>query len=552
VLAALVACRQGGEDASRAMLHTVTRDDLVVTVRERGEIEAARDTRISSELEGRATLIYLIPEGTVVVAGDKLAELDVSAIEEKRASQAISVAKAQALLEQARKNVEIVEKELTAATRTAETRLAIAKLRHDKFIGQDAKQSTAQSAEGTNADMIGRLRELLDEETAAAGSIGVRAHLLQRVLAVLGSEERLGLQMGEMANLILQQIDKISLARADLELAEDTLFHSRKLEERGFLTSNELERDEISYKRQLSAQTVAWNDLTLLVNYTVRETLMVLQLEVENAQLNLESVQAANDARRVREDAELKSIEAEFGLAKDQLATWDRQIRNGVLRAPGPGLVVYGRFDWDEPVYEGMEIRERQELIILPDVTSMVARLRVPEAQIGRLAVGQPASLFVDAFPGRSFTGRVQYVSALPDPSPSSQSLKVYVAKVLIDGTNEHGDLRPGMNGTVTIEVGTIPDVVNVPLPALERRGDRHFVWKVTPGGPVATEVELGGNNLTHVEVIAGLAEGDQIHLVRPPGAQLPGAEDQPEPPESGLEAARAEGARAPAGGGSK
>src|SRR5262245_267844 len=99
----------GGDEAALhpALVHAVTRGDLVITVRERAEIRAARDTRVSSELEGRATLIYLVPEGTLVAKDDKVAELDVSSIEEKRAQQAIAVAKAEAALEQAKKTVEI-------------------------------------------------------------------------------------------------------------------------------------------------------------------------------------------------------------------------------------------------------------------------------------------------------------------------------------------------------------------------------------------------------------------------------------------------------------
>jgi len=85
----------------------------------------------------------------------------------------------------------------------------------------------------------------------------------------------------------------------------------------------------------------------------------------------------------------------------------------------------------------------------------------------------------------------------------------------------------------VTINVGTLRDVLHVPVPALERRRGDRFVWKITPGGPVATKVELGGNNLTHVEIVAGLAEGDRISLVRPAGAELPGEEEAPAPADS-------------------
>jgi RND family efflux transporter MFP subunit len=273
------------------------------------------------------------------------------------------------------------------------------------------------------------------------------------------------------------------------------------------------------------------------------ETLIGLELEIENAELALESVRATNEARRVREAAELRSIEAEHGLAKEQLENWDRQIENGVLKAPAPGLVVYARMDWDEPVYEGMEVRERQEIILLPDVSSMLVELRVPEAQIGRLAAGQPATVQVDALAGRRFAGRVTHVSTLPDPQPGNQQLKVYEAHVSIDGENAEGALRPGMNATVTVDVGTIEDALHVPLPALERRGDVHFVWKMLPEGPVAVPVELGGNNLTHVQVLAGLAEGDRICLVRPPGSELPAEDGAPPPAENGSAESGAAGA---------
>ena len=82
-------------------------------------------------MEGTARLIFLIPQGTMVEKGAKLAELDVSELREKRAVQAISVAKAAAAREQASKKVAIMEKEIRAAENTAQSRLKIARLREE-------------------------------------------------------------------------------------------------------------------------------------------------------------------------------------------------------------------------------------------------------------------------------------------------------------------------------------------------------------------------------------------------------------------------------------
>lgn len=514
-------------------VYTVRRGDLVVSVRERAEIQAAGDTRVRSMLEGRATLIDLIPEGTIVAAGDELAKLDASQIEAVRATQAISVAKAKAAYEAAAKSVEIMEKDLLALRKTAESRLQIAHLQVDKFLGEVRQTPPSEAVPdaddvaGTNRELLAKLGELLqDDALAESASRASSSRLTDRVVALLRTEANLDLEMGEMANQILQKIDEISLAVADLQMSKDTLGHSRRLLDRGFITRNELDRDEINYRRALSKVMVAWNNLQLLIKFTLPETQITIEREVENAQLGLESVIGANDARRVREVADLEASKAEYELARAQLDNYDEQIAHATITAPGPGLVVYGRWDWDEVVHEGMEVRQRQEVIILPDISSMVAEIKVHEAQIDKVAVGQPATIVVDAFPERAFTGKVTQVSSLPDPNRRNRDLKVFRVRVLFDDPNEGGSLRPGMNATVAIDVGVLGDVLQVPLPALARDGDRHFVWLASGTSVRAAQVKLGGNNTTHVEVVEGLQEGDRIYLVRPAGAQLPEDEE--------------------------
>ena len=94
----LYSCGEQGSALDASLVHTVQRGNLEIVVREQGEVQAANDTQVGSTLEGRAMLIYLIDEGSVVQAGEKLAELDVSEIEEKRAGQAIQVANVEAAL----------------------------------------------------------------------------------------------------------------------------------------------------------------------------------------------------------------------------------------------------------------------------------------------------------------------------------------------------------------------------------------------------------------------------------------------------------------------
>ncbi|MEZ6017622.1 MAG: efflux RND transporter periplasmic adaptor subunit [Planctomycetota bacterium] len=532
------------------LIHTVERGPLVITVRERGELEAAQNTRILSEVEGRATLIHLVPEGSVVKKGDVLAELDMSAIAEKRALEEISLAKAEAGVQQARKIVEIMEKELRAAESSRESELEVAILRARKLLGQPRSEgaSTRDSTEGTNGQVLEELRALLAPSEAApeapsivisdaaanAAAAGadrrseraqqpVSEDLEARIIALFDGEANLALQMGEMGNQILQLLRQINLARSDLELATETLRYSEQLAAEGFMTRSELNRDRIDFQRRLADMSLAWSNLELLITYTLPESRITARQGVADAELALESQRAAAEARRVRESSELARAESELVIARQNFARLEEQLAKGVLRAPGPGLVVYGRYDWDEPVYEGMEIRERQEVVVLPDVSKMVAKLLVPEAQIDQVAAGQTARIIVDAFPGREFQAQVASVSTLPDVQGSwRRDVKVYGVRVEVTGENAVGALRPGMNSTVEIQIATLADVLAIPLTALERAGERRYVWKSTPNGPTAVEVEVGRSNLTHVEILSGLREGERVHLVPPEGARAP------------------------------
>lgn len=537
---ALTACSGGDDQAlDPSLIHEVERIDLRITIREQGEMQASTNKRVRSEIEGQATINFLIPEGSVVKKGQLIAKLDVSEIEERRANQAIQVAKAKAALDQAEKNLEILDKQLRVQENNAASRLEIAEMRKAKFIGQ-AKPLPADLAvpdgidagkAGTNREMLDSLRGLIENERKNDPAVVVKySGLVVRTVGLLG-KAALQYEMGEMANQILQQIDKIGLARADLELARENLMFSEQLAERTYISRNELERDRITFRRQLSAVTVAWNDLQLLINYTHPEKLIELDQEIMNARLNLESVRAENEARRVRENADLDSARTEYELARDRLENWERQIENAVIHAPTPGLIVYAAEDrrGRNRIEEGDEVRESQTVLILPDITTMVANLTVHEAQINKVALGQQASIRIDAFPNQIFSGRVSRVSSLPDSSSrwSNPDLKVYRTTVELAHDNSDGLIRPGMNATVEINVGIREDVICIPLTALQRSGKQNYVWKLTDSGPAPMMVEVGSNNLTHVEIVAGLEAGERIFLVQPPGAQPPAAAEE-------------------------
>lgn len=546
----LPGCSGDDAQAQDLSLLKVEPRDLQITVKENAELQAQRETVVRSEVEGQATIIFLIEEGKIVQQGEKLVELDASELVDKRANQGITVAKAEAGLAQAQKALEIQQKELTAKRRTAESNLRIAELELEKFLGRDSSAG-ADVARGRNSDMVKKLKELVETpvesaakdqggETQTASVVASRidprryAPLVAKIgdlLVDVDGKPAVDRDMGDLANKVLQQVDKIRLAMADLKFQEAYFGHSQRLAEKQFITPNELEKDRIEFQRRLSQVGLAWNDLDLLVSYELFKNKEKLSQDVDNARLELARVLATNEAEVTKADSSLKSAEAEYKLAKDRLDNLERQIKNAVVYAPTPGLVIYARQErgrmGSEAIREGIQVRDRQDLIVLPDTTRMQTIVKVQEAVVNQVRVGQTAHLSIEAFPDRTFPGRVVRVAQQADSSSGwmNTDRKVYTTIVELDGENTGGMLRSRMAGAVTILVDHLKGVLAVPLQAVRRDRSANYVWKEAASGPVAVPVEIGAHNAEHVVITKGIVAGDVIHLTTPPEVQPPSLE---------------------------
>ena len=475
----LAACTSEATNASTggADIFEVKRGKLRISIKENAELAAAVETRVRSEMEGQNTVISLVREGTRVQKGERLVELDASQVIEKKATQEIAVARALAAQVGAQKGLEIQIKQNEAEMLAARNELKIAQMNQEKFYGRD-------------------------------GADGKR-------------------EMGEQEQLRKDAEDNIKLARAEQYLAEDRLTWSQKLREKDFITKNDLETDQLSADRKKYQVDRAENQRLLLEHYDLKIQELQVEQKVREAVLALERVEAQGEAKLAQARAEVESREAEYKLAKERFENLELQVKNAVILAPTPGLVVYA-FEGDgmrrrEVVEEGAQVRQRQALIVLPDITRMIANLSVHEAMVDKVAIGQPVLVRIDALPDRAFTGRVSSVSSLADSSQrfSNPTAKLYKTIVALDGDNQEF-LKPNMSASCEIIISEHDDVVYVPVQAVQRQRAVSYVWVNTPTGPDARRIELGVHDYSYVVVRSGVENGDRVFLAPPGGSVAP------------------------------
>jgi hypothetical protein len=160
-------------------------------------------------------------------------------------------------------------------------------------------------------------------------------------------------------------------------------------------------------------------------------------------------------------------------------------------------------------------VRNRQELIKLPDISAMKLQVKIHESHINNVRRGQPAFVVLDSLPDRRFAGHVSKVAPLPDSSSrwGNPNLKVYATEILI--TDPLPDTKPGVSARAEIIVTNLPSVLTVPIQSVTTRQGKQVVFLASnPTQPVP--VEVGLYNTKFIEVSKGLEPGDRV-LLSPP-----------------------------------
>ena len=158
-------------------------------------------------------------------------------------------------------------------------------------------------------------------------------------------------------------------------------------------------------------------------------------------------------------------------------------------------------------------VRQRQELIRLPDVSKMVAEIKIHESRVRQVLPGMTAYVRIENIPNRSFKGTVRRIAPLPDSQMSwlSPDLKVYPTDVLIE--EELPDLKPGVSARAEVIITNLTKVLTVPIHTVARRAGENVCFIKKGSGVIPVPVTTGWFNDQFVEVTSGLKEGDLVLL---------------------------------------
>ncbi len=292
--------------------------------------------------------------------------------------------------------------------------------------------------------------------------------------------------------------EDITVAKADMEKARISLEKAQA------------DYDKISWQAGIGASPQASTLQQASVDYERARAQYELTVDrPTDSELKQAEAQTAQ-ARAALVDLEEKPTPEELAIARAQvtqarstLTQAQLNLEEATLVAPFAGTVA------DVNIEVGQMVNSSTPVIVLTDLTSYYVDLYIDETDIGRVRIGQPVVMTLDAFPSEEMEGEVRAIKSIGTVSGGIITYEVRVEIVPIKVP-----IRPDMTASATVVIEEKENVLLVPNRAIRYEEDVEYVEVLDQSGGAEVRrvaIATGASNGVVTEVTAGLEEGDVV-----------------------------------------
>ena len=345
-------------------------------------------------------------------------------------------------------------------------------------------------------------------KTGAEVKIGARiSGQVKSLLVKIGDFIRAGEKVAIIEHEDL--ISRVARVQADLHAEEAKL---EKILAEGPLETNKAKAqlEELKVQLKLGKKTLERN-LELSKKGFIADSSVDQaeeRLEVLKAKINLANEEIKLKGSQLENDSRL--AQAMVDRARANLEVEDIQLSYATITAPIDGIVAFISTQEGETVVSSMSAPTFVNLI---DLRKLEVTVFVDETDIGRIKVGQKSLFTVDTYSEKFFKGKVREIR----PKAVIKDNVVNYEVILDIEKKNISKLRPEMTANVVVTTGTRKNVLTIPKSAVKRKGKKTFTVMQVDGKLVDKSIELGWRDDKVIEVISGLAEGDQVGIPNKP-----------------------------------
>jgi multidrug efflux pump subunit AcrA (membrane-fusion protein) len=223
---------------------------------------------------------------------------------------------------------------------------------------------------------------------------------------------------------------------------------------------------------------------------------LVPRQTLDDAQAMLQSKQASYDAALQN----AKNLRADIDATGAAARLADRQLRDTMIRAPFDGYVQ------KRLVNLGEYVKVQSPVMAVVKMDPLKVTAEIPEKMAPWIETAQEVDLRVDAYPDKTFTGKISRIS----PAVSAAT-RAFAFEALVP--NRDATLKPGTFARVTVRTNKNDRVLTLPYAALQYRYGVNRVFVVDNGRLVAHELRVGERIGDRIEIVSGVKAGDPIAM---------------------------------------
>ena len=190
----------------------------------------------------------------------------------------------------------------------------------------------------------------------------------------------------------------------------------------------------------------------------------------------------------------------------DALAYIDRDevgftFEKAPVESPLSGIIARVYVD------KGTSVTPQTPIALIVDMDIVKIQLDIPERYVGDVALGQGADIYVDAYPGERFIGKLTKISPVIDLDTRTMPVEITI-------DNDGHRLKSGMFARVSLIIKEIKDAPVILKEAIIGKGAYLYVYAVEGGKAVMKKIKTGIRQDGYLEVTDGLKEGEGVVIM--------------------------------------
>lgn len=211
---------------------------------------------------------------------------------------------------------------------------------------------------------------------------------------------------------------------------------------------------------------------------------------------------------------ELKSSEESLRRAEAVLRDARELLSKTDIRSPIDGTVVALPIKVGETAIPSTSALNGAQMMKIADTSSIKAELKVDEADVAKIGVGQKIALYAVAYPDTAIPGVIEQIALAPTVDLTSQGRAYLVTATLSAPASMQ--LRSGMSARADIFLSDGSKLLAVPVEAVlseldEERKTSHHVWLVVDGKARKTAVQTGASDDRWQQIVSGVSAGQTL-----------------------------------------